>query len=258
MSKQYWIAAAALVLVVGIIVGAAILPQERLNSPAMAAPTPDSQTRVITVSASGSSSAEPDMATINIGVETQGDDVVSVSSDNAQKMQSVIEVVKNAGVAVKDIQTSNYNIYIERPSEPRPAAVPQTGTTPQTQVIYHVNNTVNVHVRDLKNLGKILEAVAGVGANNIYGINFSLSDTKTVESQARQAAMEAAQAKAGELARLASVKLGQVQSVSETSSTTPPVAYAASAKLAVAANSVPISSGEVQYQVEVQVSYLIQ
>ncbi|MSP11951.1 MAG: DUF541 domain-containing protein [Chloroflexi bacterium] len=262
MQKRYWIAIAALILVIGIVVGAAILPQGRLNSAAMAAPTPDSQARLITVSSQGSSSAAPDLATINIGVETQGDNAVTVSLDNAKKMQAVINVVKNVGITDKDIQTSNYNIYIERPSEPRPTIAPQSGapqttTTPQTEVIYHVNNTVSVRVRNLKNLGKIMEAVVGAGANNIYGINFSLSDTKTVESQARQAAMQAAQAKAEELARLAGVRLGAVQSVSEVP-TTSPVPYAASAKLAVMDSPVQIPGGEVQYQVEVQVTYLMQ
>jgi uncharacterized protein YggE len=82
-------------------------------------------------------------------------------------------------------------------------------------VRYRVSNNVQVTIRDLDNVGTILDAAVEAGANNIFGVDFALDDPSVVESEARQKAVEDARAKAEELATLNGVTLGDVVSVSE-------------------------------------------
>ena len=107
----------------------------------------------------------------------------------------------------KDIQTSGFSVWTERPYGPEGPS--------GDEVLYHVSNQVAVTIRDLETVGTVLDAAIEAEANNIYGVTFSRADPSRVESEARKRAVADAQAKAQELATLNDVKLGDVVSVSE-------------------------------------------
>ena len=121
-------------------------------------------------------------------------------------MDAVLEALKEQGVDEKDIQTSGFSVWTERPYGPE---------GPSDEVLYHVSNQVAVTIRDLDTVGTVLDAAIEAGANNIYGVTFNLADPSQVESEARKEAVADAQAKAQELATLNDVELGDVVSVSE-------------------------------------------
>jgi uncharacterized protein YggE len=126
-------------------------------------------------------------------------------------MAAISAALQEAGIAEKDIQTSHYGIHYER--EPMP--VMREGPAAETQGGYVVSNMVRVTVRDVEQAGDVLDAVVQAGANQVYGVSFSVSDESVWQSQARAKAMEDAKSRAQELADLSEVELAEVLSVSE-------------------------------------------
>ena len=70
-------------------------------------------------------------------------------------------------------------------------------------------------MREVERAGAVLDAVVEAGANQVYGVTFTVSDEAEWQGLARQKAMEDASERARELANLADIELGQVLSVSE-------------------------------------------
>ena len=120
---------------------------------------------------------------------------------------------------------------------------------------YHVTNQVEVTVRDVSKLGDILDKAVASGANNIYGVNFSVDDTSKLEADARAKAIADAKARAASLAQLAGVQLGDVVSVSEVIGSNGPV-YAAMAS-GMGGGGTPIQPGELNVNMSVQVTFAI-
>jgi len=161
----------------------------------------------ITVVGEGKVTLEPDIARVSIGVETVTNTVAAASEENNAIVEAVLAALSEQGVADEDMQTSGFSIFAERFGADGPLA--------EGDVRYRVSNNIMVTVRDVDNLGPILDAAIEAGANNIYGVEFALDDPSVAESDARAAAIADAQAKAAELAELGDVPLGRIVSISE-------------------------------------------
>ena len=206
--------------------------------------------RTITVVGEGTVSTQPDIAQIQVGVEVKGDNAQETSAEAGKTMDAILAVLKKAGVATKDIQTTGFNIWVEQPTGPDGA--------PTDQVIYHVNNSVRVTVRDLDTVGDVLDAAIGAGANTIYGVNFSVDDPDEVMAEARKKASEDALARAEELAGLHGVALGEVVSVSEViDGMAVPMYASVNASMGMGSAAGPISPGELEMTARMQVVYAI-
>jgi len=242
---------AAIIMVIGsVALGAAGLYMS--VSPAEASPAFQAEpgiSRTIAVVGEGKVSAQPDIAQINMGIEVVGPDIKEASSQAEAAMNSLLTALKGEGVAEKDIQTSYYNVWVERPYG-------QQGG-PTGEAIYHVSNSVNVTVRDLNNVANILGQAIEAGANNINSINFSLADPAPLRSEARAQAVAHAEAKAAELADLNGVQVGEVVRISEVVGGVAPYEYAAAAGVG-GGGAGPISPGEVEVTAQLQITYAIQ
>jgi hypothetical protein len=207
--------------------------------------------RTITVVGEGKVRVKPDVAQASIGVEVINGDVKQASADATAVMEKLLEALKAQGVAENDIQTSYFNVWVERPYSPE--------GTPSTEALYHVSNTVNVTIRDLSKVATTLGAAIEAGANSVNSVTFSVADPSELEIQARQQAIEKALAKAQELAGLNNVTLGEVVSVSEMAPGAIPLYDAARYAQGVGGGGVgPISPGEVEVSVQLEVAYAIQ
>jgi hypothetical protein len=204
--------------------------------------------RSMNVSGTGRVTVVPDIATINVGVRTEADEVTDALSGNTAQANAISEVLQELGVAEEDIQTSNFNVY---PSE---RYDPMTGQSEGQYFV--VENTVNVTVRDLSTLGEVLSAVVNAGANNIYGINFNVEDREEAVAEARELAIQDAKAKAEAIAEEAGVSLGDLISISVYSAGSP-VAYYDAKGGAYAEASVPISAGTLTIAMECSLTYEI-
>jgi uncharacterized protein len=213
--------------------------------PGMAADDDKAQ-RFVSVSASGSVSAVPDIATISAGVLTEGDTARDALSRNNVTMARLIDGLKAAAIAAKDIQTTTLNI------EPR-YAQPKEGR-PSTVSGYRVANQVRITVRDIKKLGDILDQAITLGANQMNRIAYEVSNAETLKDEARRIAMENARRRAQLYAAAAGTQLGQVLRISESVIESGPILPKAGR---VAMQSVPVEAGSERLEVEVHVTYAL-
>ena len=206
----------------------------------------DKVERTVSVSATGTTSAEPDVAYISTGVVTEADTAKEAIARNSAAMAKVIAGLKSAGIAAKDIQTSTLNVEprYTQPKEGRPATI--SG--------YRVVNQVRLTVRDVKKLGDVLDQVIALGANQINQISFDVDKAETLKDEARKQAMENARRRAELYAKAAGVQLGPVLRISEDVRQ----AYTRHRMMrAGQASSVPIEAGSRTLEVEVHVTYAL-
>ena len=212
--------------------------------------TPTAPQRTISVTGSAQVKLIPDIAYISIGVHTENADAAEAVASNTSRVQEVIDAIIAQGVEPEDIQTSNFSIYPQQEYGPN-------GET--LGIKFVVDNTVVVNVRNLTTIGDILGAAVDAGANNIYGVSFDVIDRQAANIQARQAAIENAEAQASAMAEAAGVELGQIQSINAYSGSAGPIydyKYGIGGA-AEAAAPVPISAGQLVISMEVNVVYEI-
>jgi uncharacterized protein YggE len=207
--------------------------------------------RAITVIGEGKVSLKPDIATINVGAEARANTVSEAKAEVDAQMAAIAAALQEAGVAEKDIQTSHYSIHYEQ--EPMP--VMREGSALENQGGYRVSNMVRVTVHDVEKAGDVLDAVVQAGANQVYGVTFTVSDESTWQSEARARAMADARSRAQELAGLAEVELGEVLSVSEVIGSLPvPVPMMAVER---GGGGGGIAPGELELGTQIQVTFAI-
>lgn len=214
------------------------------------AQTEQTTPRTMNVNGTGKVYLVPDIAYINIGVHTENANASEAVSANTAQTEKVIASLKAAGVDAKDIQTTNFSIYPQQKYD--------NNGQPTGEIVYMVDNTVAITVRDISKLGELLDAAVKAGANNIYGITFDVSDKEAALSQARADAVANAQQIAKELADASGVTLGQVMTISSYSGIPVPVYEGKGGGMATAeAASVPVSPGQMVLTVDVSMVYEI-
>ena len=222
-------------------------------APAQQADGGDMQ-NVIVVSGHGEASGAPDMGTVQLGIESMGDDLDAALTEANDTIAAVRDAVIAEGVAENDIQTVNFNVWVEQPRNDQ--------GRPTGDAIYHVNNMLNVKVREIDNVGSVLEAGLNAGANNVNGLGFSIEDTSALESEARTGAVADARARAEELAAALGVELGDPVYISESFGGVPPQPLVRGIEMAadmgMGGGAPPISEGELTVSVNVTVSFLME
>ena len=203
----------------------------------------------ISVSGRGIAVAAPDIASLSLGVSTLRDSARQARDDAASLVTDLIASLEENGIAEEDYHTSLFSI------------APEIDYRPSGQQVirgYRVTSTLAVTVRDLDSVGKVIDdAVEAVGDPiRVQGVTFSIEDPAALQSEARALAMADAKTKAEELAALAEVDLGKPIAISESSAGGVPPVFFEAADLAQSAET-PISSGQLEITVSVQVSYAI-
>jgi uncharacterized protein YggE len=203
--------------------------------------------RTITVTASGTVEAEPDRARITLGVTTQAPSARQAMTENNEAMAKVISELKAKGIDAKDIQTAAFNV------EPV-IDYSKDGAPPKTTA-YRVGNQVTVLVRDLNQLGAVLDDVNSAGANQVQGLAFEVSNADTLKDDARRQAVGKAQQRAKLLAAAAGAEVGDVMQISEETSNGP-ITYA-TARFAKAEASAPIERGTTTLEARVTATWAL-
>jgi uncharacterized protein YggE len=247
--KKYWLVAMSLVLVLAVVgfagcsAGPTTIGTVDVNS----------QQTGIWVNGEGKVTVTPDIATLSLGIEAQATTVAEAQYQAAIAMEAVMAALAENGVADKDIQTQYFSIY----------QVTRWDDFKDEHVVigYRVTNMVTAKIRDIEQAGPIIDAVAAAGGDytRINNISFSVDDPTPYYEQARQKAVADARAKAEQLADLAGVNLGQPTYISE-GTIYPPVVYrdvGMEAMAPVPAPTTPISPGEIELTLNVQVAYAI-
>lgn len=208
-------------------------------------PGPDTGTpRTVTVNGVGRADATPDQALVRLGVQTEAETASEALAQNNAQMTELLEALVEAGVAREDIRTQNLVLF------PRYEQAPDSPTS--VLVGYTAINTVEVRVRDLENLGQLLDTAVEAGANTIEGVEFRVSEASEQVVEARAAAVADAQQKAEQLARLVNAQLGEVLTITEFSNQGP---IPLTSEGLGAGGQVPVQPGTQSVEVIVQVTW---
>ncbi len=198
---------------------------------------PSSMTRArIVVVGEGSVTVAPDYARIRSGVSTNAKTVKEASGTNAELMAGILAALADAGIAKKDIQTSEFSI------EPVYASPTSSGAPKLSG--FRVTNQVNLTIRQISQVGEVLDRLVSAGATDAGNVAFLVADRDKALDQARDAALANARHKAELYARASGLNLGGVAWITESSEFEPFAPMAARGKLAAPARPVPIESGE--------------
>jgi uncharacterized protein len=207
--------------------------------------------RVISVSAVGRVSVKPDTALLHIGAETRAPALADATADADRRMRDVLARVKALGVADADIATVSYSVD--------PLVTPRAGEADPAHITgYRVLNVVQVRVRDLAAVGRVIDGAVGAGANTLPSLQFTVEDRAVPEARARTLAVRAAAAKAAQIAVAAGVRLGEPVLLSEGASVRPLMYRGQFTRLASDSGPGPVEPGQLEIEVSVEAQYMIE
>ncbi|MCA1661392.1 MAG: SIMPL domain-containing protein [Novosphingobium sp.] len=227
---------------------------------------------LLTVSAEGRSLRQPELAVFSAGVTTQGKTANQALAENSRAMARVISELKAAGIAERDIQTSNLSInpIYSNPERDammaarmsgQPYVAPPVEERLQRIIGYTVNNQVSVRQRRLGDYGKVIDTLVDAGANQVNGPMFQMDDADPALDEARLAAMKKARERAELYARAAGLRVLRILSISESGGYygPPPVVFAQAERGGIGAPPppppAPVQAGELQLTANVTVLY---
>jgi len=210
----------------------------------------NTQQQGIWVSGQGEVTVIPDLATLWLGVEAQADTVTEAQAQAAEAMENVMTALTDSDVDEDDIQTQYFSIdQVTRWDDDEPIVIG-----------YRVTNMVTAEIRDVDEVGAIIDAVVEAGGDliRINNIAFSVDDPSQYYEEAREEAMADAEDKAEQLADLAGVELGEPTYISE-GNVYAPVIYRDAGMAVPTEEAYPtsISPGEIEITLTVQVAYAI-
>ncbi|HUG61178.1 MAG TPA: SIMPL domain-containing protein [Methylomirabilota bacterium] len=220
------------------------------SSPVLADDAPRIPT--LSLSATGVVTAPPDTAVVTVGVVTEAETAGPALTENNERMRALIDAVKEAGVADRDIGTSGFRID---PVMSYPDGDDGDEDTPRITG-YRVENNVTVKIREIAKAGDLLDGVVRIGANQVTGIAFTIENDRELLDRARADAVQVAEAKAGIYADAGKFNLGRMLSLTETMDIPSPRGDFAMARME--ADIVPIAPGEQELSVTIQVEWEIQ
>jgi len=205
----------------------------------------------LSISGEGKATVSPDIATVDLGITTEGSKVEQIVKENSDNMNALLAGVKTLGIAEKDIKTKSYSL------QPR-YEYDENGKRAFRG--YTLSQTIEVKIRDFSKIGNVLETATEKGANNIGDLQFTVDDMEKVRAEARAKAIEVAKAKAQSIAEQTGIKLKKISSIYEDTGNYPYPAYSegmGAGMTAKAMSSVAptIQSGEQEITVRVTLNY---
>jgi len=181
-------------------------------------------------------------------VHTEGSDAAEAVAANTAQSQEVADALTALRIDAKDIMTTNFSIFPQQQMDDQGKV---------TGILYVVDNTVYVTLRDIDLVGDVLNAAVEAGANSINSIQFDLADKTAALSEARKAAVADARTQAQELSEAAGVTLLEIQTINVYGSYVPIPVYDRGMGGAVMEAAVPVSAGQLVLSVDVNIVYNI-
>ena len=236
------------ILLAALMLGAAATP-----APAVAQQASITQTIAgsrLDINATGEVTRVPDVAVISAGVVSRAPTATAALQQTANRIERVLAALKRAGIADRDIQTSNVNLNAEYryPANQSPQLVG-----------YTASNTVTIRFRDIGNSGKILDALVSEGANQINGPSLVVDKPEAALDEARAKAIAIGRGRADLYARSLGMRVVRVVAVNESGGSypvPPPMPMYARAEAAQA--DTKIMPGEQKLQVNLAMTFELQ
>ena len=190
----------------------------------------------IMTSARGEARVRPDRATVMIGVQTRAATAAQAASENATKVEAVLAALRRLGLTNDQLSTVEYNVFPEM-------RYSREGEEPRL-VGYNVHNAIRADIARIEQVGAVLDAALGAGANSINSLSFHSSNIEQVRREAIARAMASARADAEALARAAGGTLGRMLEASTVEVAIPVMRTSMARMEAAQAAPTPIQPGE--------------
>lgn len=218
--------------------------------PAAAAETPPPS---LSITGEGIARATPDTAIVTAGVVSEAPTAGAALSDNNAAMGRLIETVKAAGIAERDVGTTGFSLEpVMVYPQPR-----DDGTQDPPRITgYRVANKVTVRIRNIAAAGELLDKVVRAGANAVEQVAFVVDDDKALLNGARAEAMRDALEKARIYAEAGGFTIGRILSIAEQGGGSMPVYAAPMGRMMASAamEKVPLAVGEQELAISVSVT----
>ncbi|MBV9100784.1 MAG: SIMPL domain-containing protein [Candidatus Dormibacteraeota bacterium] len=189
----------------GVVIGAKVLAADTPSAATLGTISSAGPPNTLTVVGQGNASATPDAAAFSLGASVTSPNVRESLAVDDVRMQSLLSALHAQGVQEQDIQTTTISVSAQSCC----GAGIVTG--------YNVSNSVNVTVRRLSDVGRIIAAAVDAVGNEITigGVNLLVTNQGPAITAARSAAMADANSRAKAWALLGGRSLGKILSVSE-------------------------------------------
>lgn len=173
--------------------------------------------REITVTGEAELSAQPDIAKVTLGVQTNAIPTAEAALESLTgSFNQVFDALRELGIAEEDIKTTNFSVY--------PTYDYDEGR--QIPRGFIASEHVVVTVRNLEQVGNVIAQGTATGANQVGGVAFTVSNESDVRGQAEEEAIDQAREKAQRLAKALGATLGDVKKYEVSSGgVQPPIAY---------------------------------
>jgi uncharacterized protein YggE len=226
-------------------------PAEEPTNPPPIQASQTQSSRTIEVTGNGEAHVTPDVASLNLAIETHAPTAQQSAGQNAALAQKVVDALTKKLQSKGKVWTGGYSLYPEY-NEPRPNEKPVvTG--------YRAENSITVETGEIGMLGGLIDTAIEAGANRINFLNFTLRDETQARSKAIALAAKDAQAQAESLARALGVKLGPVVKATTQAEERPmPVMRMGAMAMASSAAPTPVQPNEVTVPATVSITYQIE
>jgi uncharacterized protein len=219
--------------------------------PLLAGAAEAEQPRTITVSGQGEIQAEPDRALLSLGIESRKLKMEEARAEVTKVVDAVLKLTRELKIDEKHVRTTRINVQPEYNWD--------NNARERNLIGYYVSRQVEVELRDLDKLGKLLERSFDVGVNQVGEPRLDSSKRRDLEREALAKAVADARLNAEAVAKAANARLGAPRTISATSGfAAPPVpmrgkAVAMMAEAGDASQS--YQSGQMEFNGTVQVEY---
>lgn len=212
----------------------------------------------LVVSGRGEVRVAPDEAMVRLGVLAQAATAGAAQQQANQTVTALLRAVRALGVPQEQIRTSELSLSpVFAPVRPQAVAAGQEPQAPRI-VGYQASNSVTVTLDKLDQVGAVVDAGLGAGANRLEGVAFGLRHDEVARQAALRDAAAQARGKAAALAAAMHVRLVEVLDIEEEGTPVPqPRFEAMRMSVGGAALATPVSSGQLDVSAAVTVRYRI-
>ena len=217
--------------------------------PAGAALADEGRARTVSVSGQGEVSAQPDMARVTLGVEARRRTLAEARSAVTATVDRVLALTRDLRIDPKYVNATRLQIQPEYNWNEKDRKRVLLG--------YVVSRQVEVELRDLDQLGALLERAVDAGANQVGDASLDSTRRKELERQAMALAVQDARLNAEALARAAGAQLGAVRTLNASGSAPPMPMYRMSTVMADAAAppEATYQAGDMKFAASVSAEY---
>jgi hypothetical protein len=170
--------------------------------------------RTITVSGQGEIQAEPDRASVTLGIESRKPTLEEARAEAAKTVEAALKLTRDLKIDQKHVSTTRIHV--------QPEYNWNNDARERHLIGYYVSRQIEIDLRDLDKLGQLLERAFDLGVNQVGAPQLDSSKRRELEREALAKAVQDARLNAAAVAAAANARLGPPRTISASSGFVPP------------------------------------